>query len=65
MVTAKKTVTAKKKPAVMKHSLPKGKAMADKKVMAGKSKDAVKIAAIAKPTAKHDKEAEEIQKLRI
>ncbi len=65
MVTAKKTVTKKKKPAVTKHNLPTGKAKAGKKVMASKSEDTVKIAAITKPTAKQDKEAEEIQKLRI
>ncbi len=64
MVTAKK-IAPKKKLAVTKHSLPTGKATAGKKAMAGKSEDAVKIAAIAKPTVKHDKEAEEIQKLRI
>ena len=63
MVTAKKTVAKKKKPAVTKHNLPTDKA--GKKVMASKSEDAVKIAAITKPTAKQDKEAEEIQKLRI
>ena len=57
MVTAKKT-TPKKKLAV-------AKVAAGKKVMASKSEDTVKITAITKPTAKQDKEAEEIQKLRI
>jgi len=58
MVTAKKTATAKKKPAAAKLT-------ASKKVAVRKSEDAVKIAAITKPTAKQDKEAEEGQKLRI
>ena len=62
MVIVKKTAP-KKKPTVTKHNLPTGKT--GKRVMASKSEDAVKIAAITKPTAKQDKEAEEIQKLRI
>ncbi len=61
MVTAKKTAAAKRKPTA--------RTVAGKKVAAKKTEDAVKIAAItrptAKPTAKQDKEAEEGQKLRI
>ncbi len=58
MVTAKKTVTEKKKPAVVRPA-------AGKKVASSKSEDKMKITAITKPAAKQDKEAEEIQKLRI
>ncbi len=57
MVTAKKTVTEKKKPAA--------KLAAGKKAVASKPEDDVRITTAAKPTAKQEKEMEEGQKLRI
>ncbi len=62
MVTAKKKVSEKKKPARQTEKVAAGK-----KVIASKPENAVKIATttITKTTAKQDKEAEERQKLRI